>query len=33
MLKIIEGEFNIGLNRLARIKTGNDIIFLNLIIF
>lgn len=32
IIKVIEEKFNIGLNKLAEIKTRNSIIFLNLII-
>lgn len=33
MLEIIEAKFNVGLNGRVVIKTQNDIIFLNFIIF
>lgn len=33
MLEIIKEKFNIGLNRLAKIKIENSIILLDLIIF
>ena len=32
MLKIIEIKSNLGLNKLARMKTGNDMMLLDLII-
>ena len=33
MLKIIKVESNIGFNKLAEMKTGNSMIFLDLMIF
>ena len=33
MLEVIKAKYNIGLSRLAGMKTGNSIIFLDLTIF